>query len=62
MDWIGLSCDYIKFLAIAAIVVGMFSNPFGRYNRIEFFPRRWGFPALAVFFVLLFVLMASDQC
>ena len=62
MDWIGLSCDYVKFLAIAAILIGIFSNPFGLRNRINLFPRKWGFPAVGLFFVLIFTLMASDQC
>ena len=63
MDWIGLSCDYIKFLAIAAIIIGVMADPF---ERIRFgpmiFPRKWGFPALGIFFVLTFILMMSDQC
>jgi len=63
MDWIGLSCDYIKFLAIAAIIIGVMSDPFDRYPHWrKIFPRRWGFPALAIFFVLTFILMMSDQC
>ena len=61
MDWTGLSCDVVKIVAIAAIFVGMFANPFDRpYGR--YFPRRYGFPAIAIFFFLVFALMASDRC
>ena len=61
MDLLSLSCGILKLGAIAAIFVGIFANPLDTPGG-RFFPRRWGLPAFAVFFVLTFALMASDRC